>query len=112
MAKKPTTLEADALQKVEPIAKLLGKTASQLWKIFLFRYIAKGVAQIFLAVFINIICFVYLTHSHPYNLWMLIPLAVGGVLVYDAIQLLVDPYYFAMNDVLYRLKTEKNTWGN
>ena len=111
MAKKPVTTEAEALAKVEPIAKILGKTAGQLWKIFLFRYIAKGIAQIFLAVFINVVAYMYLNHLHPYNPWMLLPLAAGGVLIYDAIQLLVDPYYFAMNDVLFRLKTEKSTWG-
>lgn len=111
MAKKPVPTEAEALQKVEPIAKLLGKTAGQLWKMFVMRYIAKGLAQVFLAVFLNVICYIYLNHQHPYNLWMIIPLAVGGVLVYDAIQLLANPYYYAMNDVLFRLKAEKGAWS-
>lgn len=110
MPKKVPT-EAEALMKVEPLAKILGKTAGQLWKMFVMRYIAKGIAQIFLAVFINVIAYIFLWHQHAYNYWLLIPLFIGGVLVYDSIQNLANPYYYAMNDVLYRLKTEKNTWG-
>ena len=110
MAKAIPT-EQEALTKVEPIAKLLGKTAGQLWKVFVMRYIAKGVAQIFLAIFLNWVCYIFLWHQHSYNYWMLIPLIVGGILVYDAIQLLFNPYYFAMNDVMYRLKNESHLWG-
>lgn len=102
---KPVPDEEEALQKIEPIAKLLGKTASQLWKMFIMRYVAKGIAQVFLAVFINWVAYIFLWAPHKY--WMLAPLGVGGILVYDAIQLLANPYYFAMNDVLYRVKTEK-----
>lgn len=110
-AKKPVPTEAEIQQQVGKISDLVGKSVGQLWKMFVMRYIAKGIAQAFLAVFINLIAYVYLNHQHPYNLWMLIPLALGGVLVYDAIQLLANPYYYAMNDVLFRLKAEKGAWS-
>lgn len=107
--KKSIPSEEEALMKVEPIAKLLGKTATQLWKMFVMRYVAKGVAQIFLAVFLNWVAYIFLWHTHKY--YMLIFLTGGGILVYDAIQLLFNPYYFAMNDVLYRLKNESHLWS-
>ena len=103
MAKKPTT-EGEALAKVEPLAKLLGKTAGQIWKVFVMRYVGKGLGEIFLAVALVVVCHGYF----GYNKWMMLgSFVISGVFVYDAIQLLIDPWYFAMNDVAVRLKSEQ-----
>lgn len=94
----------DALSKIEPIAKLLGKTAGQIWKIFVMRYVAKGVSEVFIALVIGGLGYNLLHLTHP--LWMLAPFGIAALFIYDAIQLLVNPYYFAMDDVAMRLKNE------
>jgi hypothetical protein len=108
MATKATAPTNDeALKKIEPLAKLLGKTAGELWKIFVWRYIAKGLGEVFLAIFGSWVGWAYL-HQND-RLWVIPFLCVSGILIFDAIQLLVNPRYFAMNDVIDRLNAERNS---
>lgn len=104
MAKEPIS-EEDVIKQIAPLSKSLQKSAKELWGMFVKRYLAKGLAEIFLAVFINVVAYMFLWQDHKY--WVLLPLGIGGVLIYDAIQLIVNPQYFAMHDVIYKLKTEK-----
>lgn len=89
--------EKEALAKVEPLAKLLGKTAGQIWKVFVKRYIAKGVAELFCACVITWLDFDKLW-THHFG-WFCIPFAVVLILMFDCIQLLINPAYYAMADV-------------
>lgn len=90
--------EKEALGKVEPIAKLLGRTAGQIWQIFVKRYIAKGVAELFAATVITILTLDKLW-AHHWLYWLCIPFPIVMLLAFDAIQLLINPAYFAMGDV-------------
>lgn len=94
--------EKEAVDKLQPVAKLLGKAAGQVWKIFVMRYVAKGISELFAAAVI-----IWVTTDKLYAnywLWWLIPFAISVILAFDAIQLLVNPYYFAMDDVEKTLK--------
>jgi hypothetical protein len=97
--------EAQILKSIEPFSKALQKTVGQIWKMFVMRYVAKGLGEIFLAVFVTWIGWYFLRSDH--RLWMLPFFIVSGVFIYDAIQLLINPWYFAMNDVAVRLKSEQ-----
>src|ERR1035441_3736221 len=90
------TTEAEGKAAVEPLAKLVGKATSELWKIFVWRYIAKGLGEVFLAVYGSYVGWIYL-HQND-RLWVIPFLCVSGILIFDAIQLLFNPRYFAMND--------------
>lgn len=102
MASKPA--ESEIQKALEPLSKALSKTAGQIWKMFVMRYVGKGIGEIFLAIFITWIGYHYLNAHHA--IWVIPFMIVSAVFIYDAIQLLIDPYYFAMNDVAVRLKSE------
>lgn len=106
MAASKTTAadKKSAVNSLEPIAEALGKAAGQLWKMFVMRYVAKGLSEIFIALFIIWTSNYFLLPTQ--KIWHIPFFLVAGVFVYDAIQLLVDPHYFAMNDVAMRLKSE------
>ena len=106
MAAKKKDIDQDEVTKqVASLSKTLQKSIGQIWQMFVMRYVAKGLAQVFLALFINIVAYIFLWQTHRYT--MLIPLGIAGVLIYDAIQLLTNPHYYAANDVLYKVKTEQ-----
>lgn len=107
MPSKTTKSTTEALKELEPLSKALSKSAAQIWKMFVMRYVAKGIGEIFLAIATVLITHSYYAHD---RLGMLISYTIGSILVYDAIQVLVNPHYFAMNDVALRLKAEQLTW--
>lgn len=90
--------ESDALGAVQPLAKALSKTAGQIWQIFVKRYIAKGVAEMFSAIVITVLTLDKLW-AHHWLYWLCIPFPIVMLLAFDAIQLLINPAYFAMGDV-------------
>lgn len=106
MAEKVATdgVAADAIKGLQPLAKVLQRTAEQLWKIFVMRYVAKGLSQVFLAVTLSGFSYLLLHRNHL--IWITPFVVASLVLAYDAIQLLVNPYYYALNDVILRLRNE------
>lgn len=103
-AKTATTTEAEGISAVTPLASIVGKTAGELWKIFVMRYVAKGVAEIFSAIVISAVSLRLLGTT---TLWLFAPGFLITVLIFDAIQLLVNPRYFALGDVMERIKQEQ-----
>lgn len=101
---KPMTHES-VLKNLEPLSKTLKSTVGEVWKIFVKRYIAKGVSELFAAIVISVISVMLLWAKH--RIWILAPAGVVTFLIFDAIQLLINPAYFAMNDVIDRIKKEK-----
>jgi hypothetical protein len=104
MKSKNNKTDSDLMRNLEPFSKALGKAAGQVWKIFVMRYVAKGVSEVFMAFVVSFVSYKSLNAHH--SLWMLMPYIVSTILIYDAIQLLINPFYFAMNDVALRLKQE------
>lgn len=110
MAKKKEEEETEAtdlatkdLGALAPLAKVLKSTVGEVWKIFIKRYVAKGLAELFAAIVISGMSVVLL---HITN-WLWIPFPFVVVLMFDAIQLLVNPAYFALNDALERINDER-----
>lgn len=105
-AKKSTAVKVskdveNALSSLGPVATLVGKSAGVLWKIFVRKYVAQGVAE--LAAGIGILWgSVWLLGDH--NLWLFFPAALTVWFVYMAIQHLINPYYSALDDVLAHVK--------
>lgn len=97
-AKKAKTAEQEAVDKVAPVANLVGRTAKEIWKIFVLRYVAKGVAELFAASVITWLTLDKLW-AHHWIYWLCIPFPIVMLLAFDAIQLLINPAYFAMGDV-------------
>jgi hypothetical protein len=101
------TTKAEGLAAVEPLAKLLGKLPGELWKIFVMRYVAKGAAEVVIGgAFIWVASLKLWTNHFPY--WC-IPAVLTAILFFDAIQLLINPRYFAMNDIIERVNAERNS---
>jgi hypothetical protein len=96
--------EEDVLKHLKPFSEALSKSVGQIWKIFVMRYVAKGLGEVFLSGFVVWIGWYFLHQNN--RLWMLPFFIVAGIFLYDAIQLLINPWYFAMNDVAVRLKNE------
>ena len=101
-SKKQPVDEQEAMNKLVPFSETLGKAAGEVWKIFVRRYLAKGAAEIFVSI-VTIIVATDKLWTHHFWYWC-IPFVVVMFLAYDAIQLLIDPAYFAMGDVEDTLK--------
>jgi len=109
MPAKKAVNEQDVLKHLAPFAEGLKKSVGQLWKMFVMRYVAKGIAEVFVAGVTMWIATDKLWTNH-WGYWC-IPFVISMVLMLDAIQLLINPYYPAMNDVVERLKKESNGSG-
>ena len=108
MPAKKKVNEEDVLKTLGPFADGLKKTVGQLWKIFIMRYVAKGLSELFVAGVIAWITTDKL-YTHHWVYWLCIPLPIVLLFCLDAIQLLINPAYYAMNDVIERIKKERNT---
>lgn len=75
----------------------------RIWSTLVRRYRAKGFAELFLAIFVSGASWFCLDLNGWNRNWLLLPLLISGAIVYDAIQLIVNPQYFAANDIAYRL---------
>lgn len=106
-SKKEVPTEGEIEKSIAPISEALSKSVKEIWKMFVMRYIAKAVGEIFLAGCTVGLTFYYLG---GHKMWQLLPLSIAAVFIFDAIQLLLNPYYFAMNDVAVRLKSEQLLW--
>lgn len=102
---KTTTTDTDpaqeALKSLGPLAQLVGKSVGSLWSIFVRRYVAIGVSELFGAVYT---VYVGIWLLGPNSLYLFFPLALAGFLAFLAIQNLVNPHYPALGDVVTRVK--------
>lgn len=97
-SKKGPVDEQKAENMLVPFSQTLGKAAGDIWKIFVRRYTAKAVAELFVAIVGTVITLDKLW-AHHWVYWLCIPFPIIMLLAYDGIQLLINPAYFAMGDV-------------
>lgn len=99
-AKIPATVKAG----LEALAKGLGVAAIELWSIFVRQYVVKGVTELFTAaVFIGSGIFL----SSLVGYWSIVAFAAALPFCYGAIQLLLNPKYYAITDITTKIKEIK-----
>ena len=96
-SKEPVDQEK-IMKHLGPLAGTLKSSAKALWKVFVWRYIAKGVAELIIAVFMDIFAIHILKSST--SAWLFIPFTINVVLIYDGVINLINPAYPAMNDAI------------
>jgi hypothetical protein len=103
MAESKTTNKdvEKALASLGPLASIVGKSAATLWKIFVMKYVAEGLAELGAGILISAGSIWLLGDK---NHWLLIPFAMSTLCAYYAIQHLVNPWYPAMDDVIVHVK--------
>lgn len=95
---------AEAKKVIDALAKGLGVAAAELWTIFVRQSVVKGLNELFTAL----ILFVFAFFLKDYiSFWALIPTAIGIAFVYGAINYLGNPKYYALNDIVERVKNFK-----
>lgn len=95
---------AEAKKIIDTLSKGLGVAAGELWSIFIRQYIVKGISEAFTAI----VMFVAAAVLFQFVMWWaLIPVAIGIGLVYGAINYLGNPKYYALNDIVKRVKNFK-----
>lgn len=91
-------------EAIGAIAKALGVAAVELWSIFVRQYLVKGITEAFTGVVLCIAAW----FLFPYiSLWALVPLALALVFFYGAIQLIGNPKYYALDDIMGRVEKQK-----
>jgi|SRR5882672_6366288 len=100
---EPMTPES-VLAGLEPLSGVLKQTVSTIWGIFVRRYVAKGLSFLVAAFAVVFVSIRLLGTETP---WLFLPAVPVLVLLLDSIQLLVNPQYFAMEDVLRKVNEEK-----
>lgn len=103
MAKdKKALIDTDSVTKaLEPLAKGLKVAVSELWGIFVRQYVVKGLSEGFTAILLLVTAH-FLKNSIHY--WALIPVAIAIYLIYDVINLLGNPKYYALEDISNRVR--------
>lgn len=91
----------NALSSLGPLAKVVGKSAEKLWKIFVWKYVAQGIGEILGAV-TALYGFAWVFGDHARM--MIIPIALVVAAVWHGSQVLINPFYPAMDDVLAHVK--------
>lgn len=81
----------------------LGKS---LWSIVVRQYLVKGVGELFIAIALLVAAY-ELRSGIGY--WALIPVAVAKLFIWDAIRLIGNPKYFALQDAISRIDHFKDT---
>lgn len=102
MAEKKANKDVEnALSSLGPLAKVVGKSAEKLWKIFVWKYVAEGVGEILGAVTaLGGFAWVFGDHSRL----MIIPVLLVIAAVWHGSQVLINPFYPAMDDVVSHVK--------
>lgn len=101
--KSETATEVDkVLAGLQPIADALKVAVTEVWNIYVRRYLAKGVSELMVSGAIAAAALIKLGNSN----WVWLPLAVALLIAYDGIQLTINPSYFALNDIIERLRNE------
>lgn len=97
-------LGAQAKQVIDSLAKGLGVAAGELWSIFVRQYVVRGANELFTAVVLFVAAFILWGFV---QFWALIPVAVGIGFVYGAIAYLGNPKYYALEDIVKKIKEFK-----
>lgn len=97
-------LGAQAKQVIDSLAKGLGVAAGELWSIFVRQYVVRGANELFTAVVLFVSAFILWGFV---QFWALIPVAVGIGFVYGAIAYLGNPKYYALEDIVKKIKEFK-----
>ena len=97
-------LGAQAKQVIDSLAKGLGVAASELWTIFVRQYIVRGANELFTALILFVAGFILWQFV---QFWALIPVAIGIGFVYGAIAYLGNPKYYALEDIVKKIKEFK-----
>lgn len=105
VADTAAVLGGQAKQVIDSLAKGLGVAATELWSIFVRQYIVRGANELFTAIVMFGVAFVLWQFV---QFWALIPLAIGIGFVYGAISYLGNPKYYALNDIVKRIKNFKD----
>ena len=94
-------LGSQAKQVIDSLAKGLGVAATELWSIFVRQYVVRGANELFTAIVLFVIAFVLWQFV---QFWALIPVAIGIGFGYGAISYLGNPKYYALNDIVNKIK--------
>ena len=89
---------------IEAIAKGIGVAAVELWSIFVRQCIVKGITEIFTAL-VLIGAGIFLATQLGY--WAIIPFAAALPFCYGAIMLVGNPKYYAIQDIVEKIKALK-----
>ena len=105
MENKIITQERDILELLKPIADTFKVAVTELWGIFINQYIVKGIAELFTGVIcLTISIFLYKHLPEYYKLFGIAPFMIFMGFAYDSIQLIGNPKYWALEDIMRRLK--------
>lgn len=105
MKKNKLGADEKVLKALEPLAKGLKVAVSELWGIFVRQYVVKGISELFTAVLLGIGAYMLKDSIHY---WALAPLVIDIYLIYDVINLLGNPQYFALEDISKKVRDIKN----
>lgn len=96
------TLPDQVQEALNHAAKMMGVAVAELWSIFVRQYVVRGISELFFGV---VIVSVALYLQSYIGLWWLAVAAPSMILFYGAIQYLGNPKYYAIEDIIKKIKT-------
>jgi hypothetical protein len=95
-------IPAQVQEALNSAAKMLGVAVTELWTIFVRQYVVRGISEVFFGVVIFLTAWSLRSHI---GLWWLLASAPSHIFFYGAIQQLGNPKYFAIGDILGKVKS-------
>lgn len=95
----------NVMKQLQPLADALKVAVTELWTIFVRQSVVKGISSLFTALILTIGAWALKDSIHFYAL---IPLTIAIVLIYDAIALIGNPKYQALEDITRKTKDFRN----
>ena len=108
MTKRKKTMRTEEITKLlGPLAKTFNVAVSELWKIFVRQYVVKGLSQAVSAVLLILFGWIMFSNRVGAENYLWAPAVswvVGVGLVYQAVQYLGNPAYFALEDLIRKVR--------
>ena len=105
----------DMLKRLEPIVKIMGVAVGEVWKIFVQRYVVKGMRLVFAGIISAIIAYalhkILFPISPIFILVIIVPIIFGSVMIFMAIPYLFNPRYFALQDLAKQIRENRDIIG-
>ena len=95
---------SEVLKNLEPIAEALKIGVGEIWQVFYRKYLVKGLSELVVIVILGVI--IYLTyHIKTVNSFTVPICTIAGLgYLFDAINLIGNPKYYALTEIYDLLK--------
>lgn len=104
-SKNDVKVPDEVSEAISKLASGIGVAAGEVWLIFVRNYVVRGISELFTALVL--FGAAWMLSPHIGYFW-LVPVGIGIVLVYGAINYIGNPRYYALEDIVDKIQEFRN----